>query len=255
MNSRTRFVSALGASGLHLFCSMLLATMAALLVFFVWYPYPYGDLSGGRTLFLLIVSVDVVCGPLLTMVLFNKAKSRVELTRDLGLVVLIQLLALAYGISTVWLARPLYLVHEIDRFKVIAAPDVDGSALAALPRQLVPTLFSGPITVGIRPPKDLQEHNKVIFESVAGGRDYAERPEFYVAYDEKTALKTLNSAKPLPSFLQKYPNQQAQAQVIAKVQGLDLTELSYLPVMARQEWIALLDNRGQIKGFLKGDGF
>ena len=73
-------------------------------------------------------------------------------------------------------------------------------------------------------------------------------------------LASTTSARALLTYLtavsaQKYPNQQAQAQVIAKVQGLVLTELSYLPVMARQEWIALLDNRGQIKGFLKGDGF
>ena len=202
MYFRTRFVPALWASGIHLLCSMVVAVIAALLVFFVWYPYPYGDLSGGRTLFFLVVSVDVVCGPLLTLVLFNKDKPRAEFARDLGLVVLIQLLALAYGIVAVWQARPLFLVHEIDRFKVIAAPDVDGSALAALPRQLLPTLFSGPVTVSIRDPKDLQERSRITFESVVGGRDYAERPKFYIAYDANAAQRALMRARPLPSFLQ-----------------------------------------------------
>ena len=255
MNFRIRFATALWASSIHLLCSLGVVAMVALLVFFVWYPYPYGDLSEGRSLFFLLVSVDVVCGPLLTLVLFNKAKPRAELKRDLGLVVLIQLLALAYGVSAVWQARPLFLVYEIDRFKVVAAPYVDGTALAALPAQLAPTLLSGPITVGVRELMDLQERNSVLFESVAGGRDYAERPEFYMAYGEQMAVKALNRAKPLSDFLRKYPIQQAQAQALAKAQGIELNDMTYLPVIARQDWIALLDSRGQIKGFLKGDGF
>lgn len=29
----------------------------------------------------------------------------------------------------------------------------------------------------------------------------------------------------------------------------------YLPVIARQDWVAVLDQQGQIQGFLRGDGF
>ena len=48
----------------------------ALLVFAVWYPYPYREISGGRDLFLLVVAVDVVLGPLITFAVFNRAKPR-----------------------------------------------------------------------------------------------------------------------------------------------------------------------------------
>lgn len=255
MYSSVRLFPALRASGIHLLGSMVVAALAALLVFTVWYPHPFGDLSGGKELFFLVVTVDVICGPLLTMVLFNTVKPRAELTRDIGLVVLIQLLALMYGLWTVWQARPLFLVQEIDRFKVIAAPDLDREALAALPTQLKPTLFSGPIVMALREPKDVEERNKVTLESIVGGRDYAERPEFYIAYDDTAALKSLKRVKSLSNFLQKYPDQQAQALSLAKKNGVDLDRLSYLPIIARQDWIALLDNQGHIKGFLKGDGF
>lgn len=90
---------------------------------------------------------------------------------------------------------------------------------------------------------------------MAGGRDYAERPEFYMAYSEQMAVKALHRAKPLSDFLRKYPVQQAQAQALAKAQGIELNDMTYLPVIARQDWIALLDSQGHIKGFLKGDGF
>ena len=38
------------AAGIHLGISLVIAALAATLVFVVWYPYPYGELSGGREL-------------------------------------------------------------------------------------------------------------------------------------------------------------------------------------------------------------
>lgn len=216
---------------------------------------PYRELSGGRELFLLVVAVDVVCGPLLTLVLFNPAKPRAELLRDLGLVVLIQMSALGYGLWTVQQARPLFLVQEVDRFKVITGPVLDGAAVAALPAALQPRWWKGPMTVAIREPKDAQERQTVMFESIQGGRDYAERPEFYLPYEGAAALKSLQRAKPLAVFLQKQPAQQAAAEALAAEKGADMAQWLYFPVIARQDWVAVLDPQGQIQGFLRGDGF
>ena len=47
----------------HLGLSLAVAALAAALVFFVWYPYPYNEVSGGRELFFLVVAVDVVAVP------------------------------------------------------------------------------------------------------------------------------------------------------------------------------------------------
>jgi hypothetical protein len=259
MISKQRFLAALTASSVHFIGSLLVAALAASLVFGLWYPFPYRDFSGGRELFFLVVVVDVVCGPLLTAVLFNKAKPRVELWRDLGLVALIQLAALGYGLYTVWLARPLYLVMEMDRFQVVVAPDLDGpiatAALHALPTDLQPSLWSGPKTVAIREPKDAQERKKILFESVQGGSDYAMRPEFYLPYEGAAAAKSLTRAKPLEKFLVKYPEQRSVAQALATAKGVDLMQWQYVPVIARQDWVAILGKQGQIEGYLKGDGY
>ena len=250
-----RFPAAIRAASFHLLYSLVVALFAAALVFGLWYPFPYRELSGGRELFLLVVMVDVVCGPLLTTVLFNPAKPRIELWRDLGLVALIQLGALGYGLWTVWEARPLFLVQEIDRFKVTSAPNLRSSSIAGLPALLQPHWWTGPLTVAIREPKDAQERNAVMLESVQGGRDYAERPEFYLPYEGTNALKSLNRAKPLSVFLQKQPGQQAAATELGTKKGADIAQWLYLPVVARQDWVAVLDKQGQIQGFLKGDGF
>lgn len=250
-----RFPAAIRAASFHLLYSLVVALFAAALVFGLWYPFPYRELSGGRELFLLVVMVDVVCGPLLTTVLFNPAKPRIELWRDLGLVALIQLGALGYGLWTVWEARPLFLVQEIDRFKVTSAPNLRSSSIAGLPALLQPHWWTGPLTVAIREPKDAQERNAVMLESVQGGRDYAERPEFYLPYEGAAALKSLQRAKPLSVFLQKQPDQQDAARKLALEKGADVAQWLYLPVIARQDWVAVLNKQGQIQGFLKGDGF
>ena len=255
MLNLARYRVAAQAAAIHSVCTVLVAALAAWLVFGVWYAYPHRELSGGRELFLLVVTVDVVCGPLLTLVLFNLKKPRKELVMDLSLVAVIQLGALAFGMWTVWEARPLYMVQEVDRFKVIAAPDVNASALKALPADIKTKFLSGPITVGIRSPKNVEESNTVLFEAAAGGRDYAGRPEFYVPYDNAAATKAVARAKPLAVFLQKQPSQQEAAQKLAREKGADIAQWLYLPVVARQDWVAVLDKQGQIQGFLRGDGF
>jgi hypothetical protein len=144
---------------------------------------------------------------------------------------------------------------EVDRFRVISVPDLQGASLAELPTALQPGWTSKPITMAIREPKDSDEQQKILFESLQGGRDYAERPEFYLPYESEAALKSLKRAKPLAIFLQKQPDQQDAARKLALEKGADIAEWFYLPVIARQDWVAVLDRQGLIQGFLRGDGF
>ncbi|MGZ5132283.1 MAG: hypothetical protein ACXWJ1_13285 [Caldimonas sp.] len=74
------------AAGVHLLISAAVAGLAALLVFGLWYPGSYRLLAGGRDLFLLVTSVDVVIGPVLTFAIFNLAKGWRHLRRDLAVI-------------------------------------------------------------------------------------------------------------------------------------------------------------------------
>ncbi len=255
MTVLSRVKLALPAAGIHLLLTLAVAAVAAILVFGLWFPYPYQELSGGRELFLLIVTVDIVCGPILTVVLYNRTKSAAELWRDLGLVVIVQLGALGYGLFTVSQARPLFMVQEVERFKVVTAQNVDAEAIAKLQPLLKPRFFSGPLVVAIRPPINENERVKVFVEALQGGRDYAERPEFYLPYDNAGALKALNRARPLIIFFEKQPSQSVAGQKLAAEKNADLSQWMYLPIVARQDWVAVLDKQGRIQGFLKGDGF
>ena len=253
--SSVRLRAASRAALWHLSGSVLVAACSAVLVFALWYRFPYRDLAGGRELFLLVVSVDVVCGPLLTLVLFSPSKPRGELWRDLGMVVVIQLAALAYGMHTVWEARPLFLVHEVDRFKVVSRADVDPAQLDALAPGLRPTWWQGPVTVGLRPYGSPEEKNKILFEAAQGGRDYGDRPMYYIPFDDTAAARTLERARPVPDFLTRHPDQQTNAAELLQAAHIAPAQARYLPVRGREDWVALLDAGGHIVGFLPGDGF
>lgn len=247
------------AAFFHFLGSVLVACLAAVVVFLFWYPHPYGQLSGGRKLFAILIGVDVVCGPLLTLVLFNPRKSSREFFVDMSLVVMVQLAALSYGLYTAYQARPLFLVHEVDRFRVIGMTDYGDAdvskELAALPGPLKPSLLSKPIVVGIRDVTSRKERQDVMVESVFGGRDYSQRPEFYVAYDSAYMSKVTPRTRALSAFVDHFPASQAEAQTALKSVGLEMSQARYLPVLHKQEWIAILDPVGKIIGFLPGDGF
>ncbi len=255
MIDHVRFKVAGKAAATHFLLSVLVAFIAAALVFGLWFPGAYRDMAGGTELFLLIVIVDIVCGPLLTLVLFNPLKSRRELFFDLGLVALVQLAALIYGLWTLWDVRPLYLPHEFDRFKVVSLNDLRGADTSMLSGELASNFFKGPQVVALREPKDIEERNKVLFAALSGGADYGERPDFYLAFDEKTAGKTLERARKVSDFVLRYPQQKEVLEKIAVKLNQPLSQLKYLPIKARKDWIAVLTPTGQIAEFVPGDGF
>lgn len=173
------FKDRLLAAGVHLCASIAVAALSAILVFQLWYPSPFNDVAGGRDLFKLIVGVDLVLGPLLTFLVFNRRKSSRELRTDIGLIVLVQVLALGYGLWTVFLARPVYLVHEVDRFRVVTASDIDpGELEQALPEFRRLPLY-GVQVIGVRQAQTPEEKLHSLDQALAG-KDVSLRPGWWL---------------------------------------------------------------------------
>ncbi len=192
------------AASIHLGISLAVAVVAALLVFLVWYPYPYGEISGGRSLFLLVVAVDVVMGPLLTLAVFDVAKPRKKLVFDLAIIGLLQVAALAYGLWTVMVARPVHLVFEIDRFRVVHAIDVDPALLKLVAPGLQQLPLAGPTLLSVRPFKDGKENFDATVAALQGV-DLGARPDLWQSYATATA-QVVSTAKPLDELKTRFPS-------------------------------------------------
>lgn len=239
------------ASGVHALLSLCCALAVAVLVLVVWYPQPYGELSGGTALFWLVVTVDMVMGPLLTLVVFNIKKPRGELVRDLAIIVVLQLGALTYGLHTVFIARPVALVFEADRFRVVTANQVLEEELTKALPQFRRLSLTGPRLLGIR--KSRGDETLRAVDLALQGYDTGQRPTYWVPYNPESAVPKANS---IGKLINRYP--QSQADIEARVKALTLnTETAlYVPVLSRAEgWVAILDAKGNPRGFMPYDGF
>lgn len=244
------------AAGLHLLASVGVALLAAVLVFHVWYPYPYGELAGGNGLFRLLVSVDVVMGPLLTFVVFNRAKPRRELWRDLSVIVLLQLAALAYGLHTVYQARPVYLVHEVDRFRVVMAADIEPADLVQAQPAFRALPYFGIRLIGVRPARDGDESLHSL-ELALAGKDLSLQPQRWQELDEANRAEVRRRARDM-AFLRPRAKDGGKAldRLLAD-RGIPPEQVIALPLVGRRDdWSVLMDRRTlQIIGYLPIDAF
>lgn len=254
-----RIQAAVKVTGFHLIISILVAISAAILVWGVWFPYPYRELAGGEHLFWVLVGVDIVCGPLLTLVLYSPVKSKRELGLDLSLVALIQLAALVYGLHSINLARPMVLAFEVDRFVVVTAAQIDKKELSDAPDSLR-TLpwFWGIRLLGTRAPHNGQEMLESINLSLQGIEPSA-RPSWWLPYDD-VVQQVKQRMKPLAAlWLQRSEAQQREViNDAAQTIGQPLAQLYYLPLTSRKivdNWIVLLNDKAQIVGYAPIDGF
>jgi len=119
------------ASSLHLLISLCVFSLAFLVIYRVWFPYALFEASGGFDGLKIVAYVDLVLGPLLTLIVFNTAKSRRHLTKDISIIAGLQIACLVAGLWTVYQARPLVVVHVFDSFYVMNRADMDAVDLDA----------------------------------------------------------------------------------------------------------------------------
>jgi hypothetical protein len=245
----------LRASGIHLGISLVIAALAALLVFVVWYPYPYREISGGRELFLILVSVDVILGPLITLAIFDRVKPWAVLRRDLTVVGLIQLAALAYGLWTVFVVRPVHLVFEYDRFRVVHAIDVPPELIGKAPVDLRILPVTGPTLLGLRPLRDGQEKLDMTLAALQG-LDLGARPELWQSYEQSRA-DVLKQGKTVAQLRQRFADKASQIDAAAARTRRQTDQLLYLPMVGRKTfWTILLDSSSaEVLGFIPLDSF
>ena len=249
LGSRTR------ASGVHFVFSAILAAACAALVYLLWYPAPLGAMSGVSDLFLLVLAVDVVLGPLVTLVVFNTRKPRAELVRDLTLVVLVQLGALGFGMWTVFAGRPVHGVFEYDRIRVVHANEIPEEFMNRVPPGMDALPLTGPTLLALRPFKDNSEQTSAIFAAL-GGVQMSARPELWIDY-KKATPEILKAAKPVAALMAAQPAFAAPLQQALADHHRSMDNTVYLPLASRAGFgTALLDaTTAQPVAFLPLDSF
>jgi hypothetical protein len=166
------------AFGWHLLISAAIGAALLGLCWFVWYPAPMLTALGGHEIFMLIVGIDVIVGPLLTLVVFNPAKRTLKF--DLVVIAMLQISAAVYGVSTILEARPAYIASLGDAFHVVQATEVTDENL----RKANTTLpWWGPKLVGTQYEISDKELRELVSNLGLVGAGKGHVPQLHVPYD------------------------------------------------------------------------
>lgn len=214
---------------LHLAASAFIALLALLLVFRLWYPAPLHEALGVTHIFLLLLLVDMILGPLLTLLVYKVGKK--TLIMDLAVIACLQMAALGYGLWTVAEGRPAWIVYNTDRFDVVTVVDIDTRQLAEAQAQYRNAPWTGPRWAAAASPDDIEQRNSILFEATLGGSDIAQRPNLYRQLTEMTQaiqqraqpldkLTDFNDAKAVRVALHNWPDAAAWVPLMARVKPM-----------------------------------
>jgi hypothetical protein len=237
------------AASIHLSISITIGLLVLALLFLVWYPQPYFDAAGGQHLIVVLLGVDLVLGPMLTLILFKSGKK--GMLFDLWMIGIVQSTALAYGLYVIAESRPVFIVAAVDRFNVITAVDLEPADLANGSKPEFRSLsWTGPRLVGAQLPPRGKELTELMFQG-PGGKDIQNYPKYYVEYAE-VASSLLQRAKPLEKLRKAHREAAPILDDWLKNHQLGEDQVVWVPVMARKSSLSmLLDSRtGEVLGAL-----
>jgi len=217
------------AAAKHFLATLLVIGVAACLVFYIWYPGIYSHVMPGIQLFIIVACVDLVLGPCMSLVIFNPNKSRKELFRDYGVIVFIQLAALAYGIFSVSQVRPVYVALSGEKLQVVSASEIEPSYMATS-GEFSRLPWSGPQLVCLRAPANDDEMKEAIELSTNGVAQY-EVPKYFKTCDKN---QLISAAKSIAEF-RKIVNENKDNKMLEVISTITDVDQKYvwMPIKSR----------------------
>jgi hypothetical protein len=230
----SNYQARLTACAAHFSISALVAALGTFPFVFWLYPQPFLEAAGGLYLIGLICLVDLVMGPLLTFVVYNKAKK--SLRMDLAVIGILQLVALGYGIYALSTSRPVFLTYVVDRFEVVTYADVDKEEILKAPAGFQAIGWGNPQMAYAIMPTKKDDRETVMFSSING----VDLKRFFRFYEPINRARQLIREKALPiATLKKFND---PIEVSEKLAGLDLSAIGFVPIQGiKKDLVAIID--------------
>jgi hypothetical protein len=126
----------------------------------------------------------------LTFIIANKNKPRRELTRDVAVIIVVQLCALSYGSVSLWNGRPIRYAYSEGFLQLVQAYDINADEMR-LGREhnpsLTPSWYSLPRWVWAPLPEDNDAQQTILASAVTGGDDVISMPRYYKRWEDGTS--------------------------------------------------------------------
>lgn len=228
----------------HLFISTIIACLSLYLVFYIWYPQPFDIALGVGQVIIIMLAIDVVLGPLLTLILAKEGKKGLKF--DLIVIGIIQVSALFYGLYSVEKGRPVWVAFDYNRFELVQKfmIDRDKDKNVKIPPNYQKEGLGSPLWVSVRPSKGKEEQDDWMFYELETGTSPAMRPALYAPLPDNMD-RVIKEKLPL-SDLNKFNDKSLVEQILAKYPNVD----GFLPMRASEiDMTVLVDSKD--KTFIK----
>lgn len=177
----------LKAFGLHLAGSACALSLVLGGLYLGWYRWPGWYLASALQVAGILIAVDVVLGPTMTLIIANPGKRQSALARDIGVIVAVQLVALAYGTITLWEGRPLFYTFSVGMLELVQASDLKDVDIVTAQRQharFAPYWYSRPQWIWAPLPDDPDEARRIATGAVFGGTDVIQMPRYFHPWEQ-----------------------------------------------------------------------
>lgn len=238
----TRFSAAL----LHFLVSLSVFALLVGVLLQAWYPDPYFSAAGGWQGLQLVAAVDLVLGPLITLIIYNSRKSRRELRIDIASVVSLQVIALVFGVKAVYEQRPVAVVFLDTSFYTVPALALSSQGIS------VSTLSvygdSLPVYVYAERPESGPDFERFVQAVEVQQIPPHEQVPLYRPLGENFS-RIVRSSLDINEIMNSNADMRGQFEALAQRTGRTLTELHAIALTSRYRNIVLMfDAEGTLVG-------
>ncbi len=236
-------INRFSASAIHLALSLLVFLSFIAVLYFIWIPGDLFFMDGGWQGVKLVAMVDLVLGPLLTLLLFKRGKP--SLVFDMSVIASIQVAALLYGVYTTYNQRVVALVYADARFGTVTLSEYRSASETLRAKGIEPqplSNFGDKLPVHVYTEPFDRESYGVYLESIFNDfPEIRERNDQYLSLDESAEL--LRVAQMTQESLEERDLLKTVEKLLVK-NGRKLADVELYPLKARYEsGLAVVDPR------------
>jgi hypothetical protein len=229
------------AAAIHLLISFIVVGTITGLIYWLWFPYGMIRIAGMDRLLITMLCVDIVAGPLLTLIVFKAHDMRLT-RRDLATIGVMQALFMGYALHTAWVSRPVFLVWSVDKMYLLYANELEPEDLAKARTADTRSLaWFGPRSHAVKLPKNADARAAIFADLIRRQRPLEQLPEHYGPYADKRDEILKKSAPVAPTSLPEWMTPQSLDDALAR-SGRRQADLRLVPIhSARAASMMLVD--------------
>lgn len=221
------------AFSIHFAISFLIFLILLYFILIQWYPEPLFSSDGGWRVIRIIVGVDLILGPFLTLIIFKAGKPGLKF--DLAMIALVQALALSWGVWTTYHERPAAIIYTLDYFTPVPAYQLAEQGVTA--KKLREFGDNWPIIIYSDITKEKQQ--EALSKSIRTGTPLYLLSEYYKKFSKEHAPVLKANSMNLEKYVEDKPKLNKIYQH-ALLTGTAKTNIAYLALHSREKWVTTI---------------